>query len=95
MMAAINQSNFDGHVGQLAYLPQRSREPGFDSCHPAIPDPKPSMREAASPANLSTADQLLDKYVSGSGGEKAISAVSSRVIEGTASFLSRLALGSS
>jgi len=86
MMAAINQSNFDGH-----------REVTCNTCHngavnpvsiPVIGDsgPKPSMREAASPANLSTADQLLDKYVQALGGEKAISAVSSRVIEGTATF---------
>jgi hypothetical protein len=86
MVAAINKDNFDGH-----------REVTCNSCHagsvhpvsiPAISDsgPRPPQPEAAPPANLPTADQLLDKYVQGLGGDKAISAVSSRIIEGTASF---------
>jgi hypothetical protein len=85
MVAAINQNNFDGH-----------REVTCNSCHngaakpvsiPAISDsaPKPPMPEAA-PASLPTGDQLVDKYVQAFGGEKAISAVSSRVIQGTATF---------
>jgi photosynthetic reaction center cytochrome c subunit len=86
MVAAINQSNFDGH-----------REVTCNTCHagavhpvsiPVISDsgPKAPMSEAAPPANLPTADQLLDKYVQGLGGDKAIRAVASRVIQGTASF---------
>lgn len=86
MVGAINQANFDGH-----------REVTCNSCHngaahpvsiPVISDsgPKPEMPDSAPPPNLPTADQLLDKYVQALGGEKAISAVSSRVIEGTATF---------
>lgn len=86
MVAAINQNNFDGH-----------REVTCNTCHngsahpvsiPVISDsgPKPPTPEAPPPATLPTADQLLDKYVQALGGEKAIGAVSSRVIEGTASF---------
>jgi photosynthetic reaction center cytochrome c subunit len=86
MVAAINQSNFDGR-----------REVTCNTCHagavhpvsiPVISDsgPKPPMPEAPPSANLPTADQLLDKYVKALGGEKAITAVTSRVIEGTATF---------
>jgi len=86
MVAAINQNNFDGH-----------REVSCNTCHngaahpvsiPVISDsgPKPLMPEAAPPASLPTADQLLDKYVHALGGDKVIGAVSSRVIEGTATF---------
>ena len=86
MVAAINQNNFDGH-----------REVTCNTCHngsahpvsiPVISDSgaKPPMPEAPPPANLPTADQLLDKYVQALGGERAISGVSSRVLEGTASF---------
>jgi len=85
MVATINQNNFDGH-----------REVTCNTCHagsvhpvsiPAISDsgPKPQSPDTP-PPNQPTADQLIDKYIQALGGEKAISAVSSRVIEGTDSF---------
>jgi len=85
MVAAINQNNFDGH-----------REVTCNTCHagavhpvsiPAINDsgPKPERPETP-PANQPTPDQLLDRYVQALGGEKAIKAISSRVMEGTATF---------
>ena len=86
MVSAINQYNFDGH-----------REVTCNTCHagsaqpvsiPVIGDapPKPEKAEPAAPTNLPAPDALLDKYVQALGGAKAIGAVSTRVIQGTATF---------
>lgn len=90
MMMAINQNNFDGH-----------RQVTCDTCHRgarapvAIPEisegpPAPRMQaEEPLPANLPTADVLINKYVQALGGEKAIAGISSLEESGTASFFGR------
>lgn len=92
MMMAINQNNFEGH-----------RRVTCNTCHRGarVPVGIPIISEEASvirtpvveeeqlPPNLPTADQLLDKYVTALGGEKAISKVSTRIEKGTANFAGR------
>ena len=89
MMAAINQNNFEGH-----------RQVTCNTCHrgarvpvgiPAISEQAsvirmPTVEEEQSPPNLPTADQLLEKYITALGGEKAISNICTRIEKGTANF---------
>lgn len=92
MMIAINQNNFDGH-----------REVTCNTCHrgsripvgiPVImgqPLAQPSQvsDETQLPANPLNANDLINKYVTSVGGEKAIAKVTSREEKGTVSFAGR------
>ena len=90
MMTAINQNNFDGH-----------REVTCNSCHRGSRTPAaiPSIREDPTtgvsaesepiPANLPSADQLLEKYIQALGGANAIQKVSSRYEKGTMNLSGR------
>jgi hypothetical protein len=88
MMFAINKDNFDGHREVTCY-----------SCHHGVADPvgtplvsddatKPEPHEAmnpeaAKPAVMPPADQIVDKYVQALGGAEALGKISSRVEKGT------------
>ena len=91
MMVAINQNNFDGH-----------REVTCNSCHRGSRTPLsiPGISEGPSagvsapegeavPANLPSADQLLEKYVQAVGGATAIEKLSSRYEKGTMNLFGR------
>lgn len=91
MMSAINQNNFDGH-----------REVTCNSCHrgsrspatiPSIGEGPTMVTSAAEgepiPANLPSADQLIDKYIQALGGANAIQKVSSRYEKGTMNLFGR------
>ena len=92
MMIAINQNNFDGH-----------REVTCNSCHrgsrtpAAIPiiSEGPAIGVSAAegepipPANLPSADQLIEKYIQALGGPNAIQKVSSRYEKGTMNLSGR------
>jgi photosynthetic reaction center cytochrome c subunit len=85
MMFAINKQNFDGRREVTCYSCHRG------SAHPVgIPvissekrAEEPMEAHEAVPANLPTADQLIDKYVQALGGAQAIQKISSRVEKGT------------
>jgi photosynthetic reaction center cytochrome c subunit len=87
MMMAINKDNFEGHREVTCY-----------SCHRGSKDPvatpiimdeeaKPAAEEEKKPgeakATLPSADQLLDKYLSATGGANALQKITSRVQKGT------------
>ena len=91
MMMAINQNNFDGH-----------REVTCNSCHrgartpaaiPAINENPTTGLSAAEgealPANLPSADQVIEKYVQALGGANAIEKVSSRYEKATMNLFGR------
>src|SRR5215472_65742 len=91
MMSAINQNNFDGH-----------REVTCNSCHrgsrtplsiPMISEsPTPGVSTAEDeplPANLPSADQLIEKYIQALGGSNAIQKVSSRYEKATLNLFGR------
>jgi hypothetical protein len=87
MMFAINKDSFDGHREVTCY-----------SCHHGVADPvgtplvaddatKPEPREAmnpeaAKPAAMPPADQIVDKYVQALGGAEALEKITSRVEKG-------------
>jgi len=87
MMFAINKDNFDGHREVTCY-----------SCHHGVADPigtplvadaatMPEPRvannpEAAKPAAMPPADQIVDKYVQALGGPEALGKISSRIEKG-------------
>jgi len=87
MMFAINKDNFKGHREVTCY-----------SCHhgaadpvgtPLVadaetpPEPRGAMNpEAAKPAAMPPADQIVDKYVQALGGAEALGKISSRVEKG-------------
>lgn len=87
MMFAINKDNFDGHREVTCY-----------SCHHGVADPvgtplvanaetMPEPRgatnpEAAKPAAMPPADQIVDKYVQALGGAEALEKITSRVEKG-------------
>lgn len=88
MMMAINQNNFDGHRQVTCNTCHRgSRMP---SAIPAIGEAAgariPGPDEAALPANLPGAAELINKYVGAMGGAQAISKISTRTEKGMASF---------
>ena len=87
MMFAINKDNFDGHREVTCY-----------SCHHGgadpvgtplvadagtMPGPRGAMNpEAAKPAAMPPADQIVDKYVQALGGAEALEKITSRVEKG-------------
>ncbi|MGA2076289.1 MAG: c-type cytochrome [Terriglobia bacterium] len=87
MMFAINKDNFNGHREVTCY-----------SCHHGVADPvgtplvadaetPPEQRgamspEAAKPAAMPPADQIVDKYVQALGGAEALEKITSRVEKG-------------
>ena len=87
MMFAINKDNFNGHREVTCY-----------SCHHGVadpvgtplvadagtmPEPRGAMNpEAAKPAAMPPADQIVDKYVQALGGAAALEKISSRVEKG-------------
>jgi photosynthetic reaction center cytochrome c subunit len=87
MMFAINKDNFNGHREVTCY-----------SCHHGVaepvgtplisddattPEPRGAMNpEAAKPAAMPPADQIVDKYVQALGGAEALEKISSRVEKG-------------
>jgi outer membrane lipoprotein-sorting protein len=89
MMMAINKDNFEGHRKVTCY-----------SCHRGAADPvgtpiitdeelRPAGVEGKKPADekasMPAGDQLLDKYLSATGGAAAIQKITSRVQKGTLS----------
>lgn len=91
MMMAINQNNFDGHRQVTCNTCHRgSRMP---SAIPAIGEAEGARMqrpdEAALPANLPGATELINKYVGAMGGAQAISKISTRTEKGMASFAGR------
>jgi photosynthetic reaction center cytochrome c subunit len=84
MMFAINKENFDGRREVTCY-----------SCHRGSPHPvgipvissekreEPMEEHERVPANLPTADQLIDRYVQALGGALKIEKITSRVEKGT------------
>src|SRR5438128_654141 len=88
MMFATNKENFDGRREVTCY-----------SCHRGSPHPvgipvissekrteEPMEAYEAVPANLPTADQLIDRYVQALGGTQKIQKITSRVERGTINF---------
>jgi len=88
MMFAINKENFDGRREVTCY-----------SCHRGSPHPvgipvissekrteEPMEAPEPVPANLPTADQLIDRYVQALGGAQKIQRITSRIERGTINF---------
>jgi photosynthetic reaction center cytochrome c subunit len=87
MELALNKSHFDNEIEVTCYTCHRG------SAHPvgtpilssdaAKPAPPPHDAGADAPANLPTADQILDRYLAAVGGADALKKIKSRVQKGT------------
>jgi len=90
MMLTLNQKNFEGRREVTCYTCHRgARDPIATPVVDGEPQPGGGPRNSETqqlPANLPTASQLIDNYVSALGGANALEKITSRVEKGTANI---------